>query len=223
MIQLGDNGHHFHAHESVLRRSPKLSEDIAAAQSKKRVSLHNLLPLMPHNPVAFEQMLEYLYNDRVQLTKSQPSASARMDEIRELFSLAKYYLLPELQKHVVKLFSDSNILNKVTSAKFFDWAEDMYSEELDIENGPFKSYFALVAPTLLCKVTPGLMEEVCRMVKVGGTFAVELFKACHRVRFFFLPIRHTLLIETGFDYELCRQGGRLARESLAKRDSFCPV
>ena len=181
IIQLGPNGHQFHAHESVLNRSPKLHEEMMKAKSSKRATKRNSLSLMAHDAVAFEQMLQYLYKDHFQLSKSKSSALARIAEIHELFSLAKHYMLPGLQKQIVKLFSGSKMLAKITPTTFFDWAEDMYYEELDHENGPFKSYFARVAPALLCTVEPGLVNDLCRMVKMGGGFAEELFKASHTV------------------------------------------
>lgn len=89
IIQLGPNGHQFHAHESVLNRSPKFRDEVHKAKSSKRATKQNLIQLMAHDPVAFEQMLQYLYKDTFQLSKTKPSAFDRMAEIRELMSLAK--------------------------------------------------------------------------------------------------------------------------------------
>ncbi len=75
------------------------------------------------------------------------------------------------------------MIAKITPAAFFDWAEDMYYEELDHENGPFKVFFARVAPALMRCVDPSVSKDLCRMVKLGGGFAEELFKAMHAVFF----------------------------------------
>lgn len=156
-------------------------EEIAKAKANKRSTKQNILPLMAHDPVAFEQMLQYLYKDKFQLSMSKASALARIKEIHELMSLAKHYLLPGLQKQIVKLFAGSKILSKITAATFFDWAEDMYYEELDHENGAFKKFLARVAPMLIKHASPELVKDLGKMVRMGGGFAEELFKASHEV------------------------------------------
>ena len=156
------------------------------AKSQRRATKKNFLPLMGHDPIAFEQMLNYLYKDTVALSKKQTTAVARLAEIHELFSLAKYYDLGDLQKKIVKLFSGSRTVSKVTPVEFFDWSEDMWHEELDHENGPFHVYFKQVAPMLLKEVEPAGMKELVRIIKAGGGFAEELFRASLAVSFFFL-------------------------------------
>jgi hypothetical protein len=59
----------------------------------------------------------------------------------------------------------------------------MYYEELDHENGPFKAFFARVAPPLMRCLDPIVLKDICRMVKLGGGFAEELFLAAHAVWF----------------------------------------
>ena len=181
IIRLGVNGHQFHAHESVLIRSAKLRDEIEKAKSSRRATKHNTLLLMAHDAVAFEQMMQYLYKDKFQLSRAKTTAIARIAEIKELFSLAKHYQLEGLQKQIVKMFSSSKMLAKISPATFFDWAEDMYYEEIDHENGPFKDYFAQVAPNLMRTLEPAVIKDLCRMIKLGGGFAEELFKATHSV------------------------------------------
>ncbi|KAL2037765.1 hypothetical protein N7G274_009490 [Stereocaulon virgatum] len=190
IIQLGPEGRPdcptFHAHESVLCGSKIMALEIEKAKANRRATKQNTLPLMPHDPVAFEQMLQFLYKDRFNLTADPPkpappiTAIERMREIHELFSLAKHYQLPNLQKQVVKLFSHARMLSKVTPATFFDWAEDMYYEELDHDVGPFKAYFSRVAPVMLREAKEETLTELYRMTAQGGGFSCELFKAALR-------------------------------------------
>ena len=177
IIQLGTDGSKFYAHESVLKRSPKFAEEIDKAKANKRATKQNTLPLMPHDAVAFEQMLQFLYSDKLLLSKNKNTPVERLGEFRELMSLAKHYILPGLQKLVVKLFSRSEILAKVPPGTFFDWAEDMYHEELDHENGPFKVYLSKVSPMLMKGVDEATRKDLARMIKQGGGFAEQLFVA----------------------------------------------
>lgn len=223
IIQLGPNGHQFHAHESVLNRSSKFREEVHKAKSSKRATKQNILTLMAHDPVAFEQMLQYLYKDKFQLSKTKLTALDRIAEIHELMSLAKLYVLPGLQKQIVKLFSTSKILAKITPATFFDWAEDMYYEELDHENGPFKTFFARVAPSLMRCVDPSLMKDLCRMVNLGGGFAEELFRATHTVCFIVCCVvdTGTRLIRIGVARCcVCQEGGGGYGHGLRRYESF---
>lgn len=71
----------------------------------------------------------------------------------------------------------------ITPATFFDWSEDMYHDELDHENGAFKNFFARVAPGLLRTRDVEFLREVGRMVRQGGGFAEEIWKATHAVGF----------------------------------------
>ena len=177
IIQLGTDGAHFHAHESVIKRSPKLAEEIDKAKASKRATKQNTLLLMPHDAIAFEQMLQFLYKDKFLLSKNNNTPVERLGEFKELMSLAKHYILPGLQKSVVKLFSSSKLLAKVPSGTFFDWAEDMYYEELDHENGPFKVYLSKVSPMLIKGADEATRKALARMIKQGGGFAEQLFVA----------------------------------------------
>lgn len=177
IIQLGPDGPQFHAHESVLKRSPKLAEEIDKAKANKRATKQNTLPLMAHDAIAFEQMLQFLYKDKFLMSKNKNTPLARLEEFKELMSLAKHYVLPGLQKQVVKLFSSSKIMSRIPPGKFFDWAEDMYYEELDHENGPFKVYFSKVAPMFMKGVDEATRKDLVRMVKQGGGFAEQIFVA----------------------------------------------
>ena len=137
---------------------------------------------MTHDAIAFEQMLQYLYKDKFLLSKHKKSTDERLGELKELMSLAKHYVLPDLQKQVVKFFSSSKILSKISHGRFFEWAEDMYYEELDHENGPFKVYMSKVAPTIMREANAATRKELVGMVKQGGGFAEQLFIAAATVR-----------------------------------------
>ena len=188
-IRLGDTGFKYHGHESVLSKSPKFAVEITKARARPRKAHQQTLAIDPHDPGAFDQMLQYLYKDKFNMLK-HTAVMARLKEFHELMSLAKHFQLPGLQKQVVANFSKSRLLSRVKAAMFFDWAEDMYYEELDHESGPFKNYFERVAPGLLQKGKEqvkagegddGLMDAVLEMVKQGGGYAAELFKAAHAV------------------------------------------
>ena len=182
ILQLGPDGPQFHAHESVLKRSPKLAEEIDKAKASKRAAKQSSLSLMAHDAIAFEQMLQFLYKDKFLLSKNNTKPEGRLGEYKELMSLAKHYVLPSLQKQIVKFFSSSKILSKIPSGDFFDWAEDMYYEELDHEDGPFKMYFAKVAPMLVKEADEVTMKGLVPMVKLGGGFAEQLFIAAAAVK-----------------------------------------
>ena len=181
IIQLGPDGPQFHAHESVLKRSPKLAEEIDKAKANKRATKQNTLPLIAHDAIAFEQMLQFLYKDKFLMSKTKHTPLARLGEFKELMSLAKHYVLPGLQKQIVKLFSSSKIQAKVPPSAFFDWAEDMWHEELDHDSGPFKVYLTKVAPTLVKGADEATKKEILRMVNQGGGFAEQLFIAVSTV------------------------------------------
>lgn len=169
--------------------------EIAKARRNKRSTRQNVLYLLPHDSVAFEQMVEYLYKDKFTLSKNKDTAVQRLAEIQELFSLAKHYVLPDLQRQVVRLFSASKFLQKVHASTFFDWAEDMYYDELDHRNGAFKVYLMRVGPALMRGLGEDVIKDIGRMVKNGGAFAEDLFMAAYQVRFpvddslGFLPLR----------------------------------
>ena len=82
---------------------------------------------------------------------------------------------------MVKAFSQSRMVGKVPVNRFFDWSEDMYYEELDKEKGPFRAFFARVAPGLVKKMKGGDMGEIAKIVGQGGGFAGEIFKAMYAV------------------------------------------
>ena len=178
--QLGKDGPELKAHEFTLKRSPVLVEAIQKARANKRVTKHEILYLMAHDKTAFEQMLCYLYTDKFQLSKNK-STIARLDELKELMSLAKHYSLPDLQRQVVQVFKTSKLITQIPRAKFFDWAEDMYYEELDHENGPFKVYLSFAAPSLLKGMDEACKRSLVKMISQGGGFAEQLFIAATTV------------------------------------------
>ena len=180
--QLGKDGPELKAHEFALKRSPVFVQAIQKARTNKRVAKHEFLCLMAHDKTAFEQMLSYLYRDKFQMSKNKStSIFTRLDELKELMSLAKYYKLPDLQKQVVQVFKASKLVTQIPRAKFFDWAEDMYYEELDHKNGPFKIYMSIAAPDLLKGMDDECKRSLASMVNQGGGFAEQLFIAATTV------------------------------------------
>ena len=81
----------------------------------------------------------------------------------------------------MKAFSQSRMVGKIPVNRFFDWSEDMYYEELDKEKGPFRAFFARVAPGLVKKAKEGEVGEIAKIVGQGGGFAGEIFRAVHAV------------------------------------------
>ena len=138
---------------------------------------------MAHDPIAFEQMIQFLYKDKFVLCKNNTTPLKRMGEFKELMSIAKHFVLPGLQKQIVKIFSSSKLMAKVPPGVFFDWAEDMYYEEIDHEKGPFKVYLAKVAPTLMKGADEATKKALSHMIKQGGGFAEQLFIAATTVSF----------------------------------------
>ena len=218
--QLGKDGPELKAHEFTLKRSPVLVEAIQKARANKRVTKHEILFLMAHDKTAFEQMLCYLYTDKFQMSKSKGSTTtARLDELKELMSLAKYYKLPDLQKQVVQVFKTSKLITQIPRAKFFDWAEDMYYEEIDHKNGPFKIYFSIAAPDLLKGMDEECKRSVAAMVNQGGGFAEQLFIAATTVSLSTLGDFH---LETNpFRHWTCRRASTPSRKK--KRYHKTPV
>ena len=141
-------------------------------------------------------MMQFLYTDRFTLIK-QNTTLGRLRELHQLMALAKSFQLPPLQKMVVATFAKSKLLTSISVLTFFDWAEDMFYEELDHIDGPFKRYFSQTAPTLLRSNTLGLgrtskgktqdedpqevLDKLLGQVKLGGSYGVELFRAMHSV------------------------------------------
>ena len=184
--QLGKDGPELKAHEFALKRSPVFVQAIQKARANKRVAKHEFLYLMAHDKTAFEQMLSYLYTDKFQMSKRKSTTTTeRLDELKELMSIAKHYELPDLQKHVVQVFKTSKLVTQIPHAKFFDWAEDMYYEELDHRMGPFKIYFSIVAPDLLKGMDEACKRSLAAMVNQGGGFAEQLFIAATTVSFIY--------------------------------------
>ena len=193
----GQNCPKFHVHESVLARSPILAHDIEVAKGAKTLTRKNILSLFPHDPVAFEQMLQFLYKDAFILKSNASSPlEARLKEFYELFSLGKHYVLPGLQKQVVKAVSQSRMAIKMPVNRFFDWSEDMYHEELDKEKGPFRGFFVRVAPGMVKKAKEGDVGAIAEIVAQGGGFASEIFKALYSV---------CLLLSVGVGWLSCRK------------------
>lgn len=183
MVKLGGGANcpQFHVHETVLTKSPRFVREISKARSNKRATKQNVLLMDSFDTIAFEQMISYLYTDKFTLKKDSLTIFLRIREIHEVFSLAAYFELPGLQQMAVKSFSISKMLSKINPATFFDWAEDMYYEELDKENGSFVSYFRRVSPMLLRNCDPDTVKDLCRVASLGGKFCGELFRACYNV------------------------------------------
>ena len=179
-------------------KSPTLADKVREAKAKPRRADNQILYLDPHDPGAFEQAVQYLYTDRFKLVR-QNTNLGRLRELHELMALAKILQLRPLQKQVVATFAKSNLINKISIWTFFDWAEDMYYEELDFQKGPFQKYFAHNAPDLLKnsflgreRIVQGqvvdedsnyLRDKIMDQVKTGGTYAMEMFKIMHDVGF----------------------------------------
>lgn len=201
MVELGLGGSTYYLHQSLLPRLLKLAEEMQKVQEKEKAKTQAkedakakgkgqgkgqgrgagkapamiTITIMAHDRDAFGQMIDYLYRDQFVWKKKVPTE--RLDEMRELMSLAKYYALPGLQKQIVKLFSSSKLIHRVSPGRFFDWAEDMYSEEIHHENGPFTVYFSKTAPGLMKQVDEATKADMSRMIKSGGGFADQLYRA----------------------------------------------
>ena len=120
-------------------------------------------------------MLQFLYRDKLPPSRDTLTPQAGLGEPKERISLAKHYGLPGLQEQIVELVSNARILAKVAPSVFFDWAEDMWHEELGHDNGPFKGYLAKAAPVFIQDANEATMKELFRIVKQGGGFAEQLF------------------------------------------------
>ena len=176
VIYLGQSDVQYHAHESVLLRSTKMVDEVQKAKNKGRRTQQHILKLGPHDPQAFSQMLQYLYKDDFVPIKENRSRQARMKELLELMSLAKFYNLLGLQKLVMSHVRRSKVSSRATFSEFFEWAEDMYCEELDHTDGQFKTYFRETAPELIQKAEPKERERLSELIRPPAAFGKELFK-----------------------------------------------
>lgn len=195
-VHLGASDFKFHVHENFLKKSPTLVEKVKEAKQKPRRADNQILYLDEHDPGAFEQAVQYLYMDKFKLIK-QNTNLGRLRELHELMALAKILQLRPLQKQIVATFAKSNLINKISIWTFFDWAEDMYYEEIDFQKGPFQKYFAHNAPDLLKnsflgreRIVQGqvvdeppheLRDKIMLQVKTGGAYAMEIFSIMHDV------------------------------------------
>ncbi len=108
------------AHESVLYKSTTLSAEVVKAKANARKSKPSTITLLPYNKAAFEQILAFLYTDKLNLAQYK-LASNGMKEVREAISLAKHYNL-EIPANLYKTFErqrpGSRILCQELSATF---------------------------------------------------------------------------------------------------------
>ena len=126
----------------------------------------------------------YLYSDQfktLECNKQKKMIGHRMKEIHEVMSLAKYYDMPGLQKDIMRVVVKERILQKVNAAAFFDWAEDMWYEEMDTGNGPFAKYLQRHAPTMLLSATDKDFKSMMKFIGGGGGYVKEIFWAMHKV------------------------------------------
>ena len=185
-LRLGtDDQHQLYAHETVLLRSPKFAEIVGKAKGKIRQA--SLLQLNPHEPRSFEQLISYLYTDDFKVLPAK-EPEERIKQYQELMSLAKFYVLPDLQKLVIKKIHSSKVLARIAPNVFFEWAEDMWCEELNHEKGPFTGLFRAVAPYKLRHANPEQKKDILGLVAAG--FAQEMFKAAMKVNGRFLPLTY---------------------------------
>ncbi len=173
------------AHESVLRKSTTLSAEVTKAKTNARKSKQSTITLQPHNKAAFEQMLAYLYTDKLALAQGPQCklASNRMKEVQEAMSLAKHYNLPAMQHQIVQTLKKGNFHRRMSGKEFFEWAEDVYFAEIDQVAGPFKRWFGAVALEILRNGEEGLQDTLAELVRGGSGYSVALFqvtwKVCH--------------------------------------------
>jgi len=107
---------------------------------------------MPHDRLR-GRCCEFLYKDHFNLTADSPVAPAitaieRMHEIHELFSLAKHYQLPNLQSRSIG--SSARLACWLGYARYIlRLGEHVLRGARSHDVGPFKAYFARVAPVML--------------------------------------------------------------------------
>ena len=112
----------------------------------------------------------------------------RMKEIHEVMSLAKHYDMPGLQKDIMRVVSKDRFVQKVSVAAFFDWAEDMWYEEMDEKNGPFAKYLQRHAPAMLHSATETDVRGMMKCIGRGGEYVQEIFVALHKVHSYNLSL-----------------------------------
>ena len=188
-ILLGNSGNRFKGHKGFLLKSPRFAREISRAGNKARKAHQETLILDDHNPLAFEQMIGFLYSNHFDTLRAKDT-EGRCKELLELMSLSKHFELPLLQKQVVSTFTKLRLLNRMTPSAFFDWAEDMYYEEMDRQAGPFKKYFVRIATQLLTAERDNaaeygpdvtLAKSLEKIIYSGGAFGVEVFTALQKV------------------------------------------
>ena len=79
---------------------------------------------------------------------------------------------------VVKL---ENVQKKAEADAFFDWAEDMWYEEMDPVNGPFATFFRRHAPAMMLSSQDKDLQSMLKCVSAGGEFVKEVFIAMYEV------------------------------------------
>ena len=110
-------------------------------------------------------------------------AGHRLKEIHDVMSLAKYYSMPGLQKDIMRVVGKDRLAHKVGVAAFFDWAEDMWYEEMDRRHGPFAKYLERHAPAIILNATEKDLKSMMKSIGRGGDYVKELFVAMHKVRY----------------------------------------
>ena len=175
ILALGERGRQFHVHENKLAQSPKFVEFITKARLNRRATRQNFIVLPPHDPIAFDQLVTFLYSNVATLSPTANTPYQKFAEIHDLFAVAGAYGLKALQAKVVLLMRDSKMLTKISTSTYFDWLQDMYEDAIDHENGPLHEYFLRVGPAILRGLPRKTMLEVGEMAKNGGAFARDLF------------------------------------------------
>lgn len=184
-------GQTYFIHEHHLSKSPRLLDEVKAAKSKCRKTQQQIIQLLPHNAGAFGQLVGYLYSDQfkaLECNKGYRMTGRRMKEIHEVMSLAKHYNMPGLQKDIMRMVSKDRFVQKVSVAAFFDWAEDMWYEEMDNKNGPFTKYLQRHAPAMLHFATEMDLKSMMKSIGRGGEYAKEIFVALHKVHSYNLSL-----------------------------------
>lgn len=160
------------------------------AKNKLCKTQQQIIQLLPHDKGAFGQLVGFLYSDQfktLECNKAKKRIGYRMKEIFEVMSLAKYYDMPSLQKDIMRVVSKDRLVQKVDAGAFFDWAEDMWYEEMDMKNGPFIKYLQRHAPAMLRSATEKDLKGMKKIINGGGEYVKELFVAMHKVNIRIFP------------------------------------